>query len=56
MEKTNRKLKTATITIKLEPDLYEGLKAKAGITPVGAIIRLLVKEWLVGNIILDFTK
>lgn len=48
--------KMIAISFRLQPDLFQRLKDRAGSVPISVIIRVLVEKWLTGEIDVDFLK
>lgn len=46
----------SAFTLRIESELMDEVKKRAGIIPISRIIRLLLKKWLSGEIKLDYTE
>lgn len=50
-----RNKKMSAFTMRVELELMEQAKKKAGVVPISRIIRILLKKWLTGQIVIDYT-
>lgn len=50
-----RNKKMSAFTMRVELELMEQAKKKAGVVPISRIIRILLKKWLSGQIKIDYT-
>lgn len=46
----------SAFTLRVERDLINDVKKKAGVVPLSRIIRILLKKWLSGEIAIDYSE
>jgi hypothetical protein len=51
----DRSKRMSAFTLRVEKDLINEAKDKAGIVPISRIIRILLKKWLKGEIQIDYS-
>ena len=55
-QSSERNKKMSAFTMRVELELMQQAKKKAGIIPISRIIRILLKKWLAGEIAIDYTE
>lgn len=56
MSNSDKGKKMSAFTLRIEENLIDAAKKKAGVVPISRVIRLLLRKWLRGEIELDYTQ